>query len=71
MYGDWKTTVVPLDVVSGIVQQLSEVAQHTTSASNAMLHLVVEITQLMEMRTRDTTTVVEALAAVGVRSGAP
>ena len=38
--------IVPVDVVSGIVQQLSEVSQHTTQASNAMGHLVAEITQL-------------------------
>ena len=35
MSGDGKTTVVPVEVVSGIVRQLSEVSQHTTSASNA------------------------------------
>ena len=40
---DGKTTVVPLDVVSGIVQQLSWVSQHSTSASNAMRRLVSEI----------------------------
>ena len=61
MSGDGKTTVVPVDVVSGIVQQLSEVLQHTTQAWNAMRHLVVEITKLREM----------ALAAVCTRSGSP
>ena len=58
-------------MVSGIVQQLSEVSQHTTQASNAIRHLVAEITQLRKMRTRNTTTVVEALAAVCTRSGSP
>ena len=66
--GDGRRTAVPVDAVSGIVQQLSEVSQHTTQASNAMRHLVAEITQLREMRTRDTTTFVEALAAVSTRS---
>ena len=32
----------------GDLQQLSEVSQHTASASNAMRHLVAEITQLRE-----------------------
>ena len=71
MSGDGTTTVEPVDEVSGIVQQLSEVSQHTTQASNTMRHLVAEITQLREMRARDTTTLVEALAAVGWRSGSP
>ena len=56
MSADRETTVV------------SEVSQHTTSASNTMRHLVAEITQLRERRTGNTTTVVEALAAVGARS---
>ena len=68
---DGRNTVVPVDVVSGIVQQLSEVSQHTTSATTAMRHLVAKITKLREMRVRDTTTVVEALAAAGTRSGSP
>ena len=71
MSRDRKTTVVPVYVVQRIVQQLSEVYLHTTSASNAMRRLVAEITLLMEMRTRDTATVVEWLAAVGARSGSP
>ena len=71
MSRDRKTTVVPVYVVQRIVQQLSEVSLHTTSASNAMRRLVAEITLLIEMRTRDTTTVFEALAAVGARSGSP
>ena len=65
MSGEWKTTVVPVDVVSGIVQQLSEVSRHTTTASNAMRHLVAEIAQLRELRSRDATSVAEALATVG------
>ena len=55
--------IVPVDVVHGIVQQLSTVSQHTTSATTAMRHLVSEIAGLREMRTRDTTTMVEALTA--------
>ena len=51
------TDVVPVDVVSGIVRQLTEVSQHTTSASNAMRHLVAEIAQLKELRARDVTSV--------------
>ena len=54
-----------------VVQQLSEVSQHTTSATTAMRHLVAKITKLREMRVRDTTTVVEALTAAGTRSGSP
>ena len=69
MSGDGKTSVVPVDVVSGTVQQLSEVSQHTTSASNATRHLVAEIAQVREMRTRDATKVAEALAAAGPMSG--
>ena len=59
------------DVVQGIVNQLSEVSQHTTSATTAMRHLVAEITNLQEMRAMDTTTVFEVLAAAGMRSGSP
>ena len=43
MSGDGKNPVVPVDVVSGIVQQPSEVSQHTTSVTTAMRHLVAEI----------------------------
>ena len=71
MSWDGKTTLVPVDVVQGIVQQLSEVSQHTTLATTAMRHLVAEIAGLREMRTRDTTTMVEALASASVRSGSP
>ena len=63
--------MVPVDVVQGIVQQLATVLQHTTTANTAMRHLVAEITGLREMRTRDTTTMVEALAGASVRSGSP
>ena len=63
--------MVPVDVVQGSVQQLSTVSQHTTTATTAMRHLVAEITGLREMMTRDTTTMVEALAAASVRSGSP
>ena len=71
MSGEEKPTVVPVDDVSVIVQQLSEVSQHTTSASNAMRHLVAEIAQMRELRSRDATTVAEALAAAGSMSGSP
>ena len=47
MYGE--STVVPVDVVQGIVQQLSTVSQHTTTATTAMRHLVAKITGLREM----------------------
>ena len=63
--------IVPVDVVQGIVQQFATVLQHTTTATTAMRHLAAEIAGLREMRTRDTTTVVEALAAASVRSGVP
>ena len=63
--------VMPVGVMQGIVHQLSEVSQHTTQAWTAMMQLVAEITQLREMTTRDTTTVVEALAAASTRSGSP
>ena len=66
-----ESTVVPVDVVQGIVQQLSTVSQHTTSATTAMRHLVAEIAGLREMRTRDTTTMVEALDSASKRSGSP
>ena len=65
------STIVPVDVVEGIVQQLATVSQHTTSAITAMRHLVSEIAGLRDMRTRDTTTMVEALAGVSVGSGSP
>ena len=63
--------VVPVDVVQGIVQQLATVSQHTSTATTAMIHLVSELAGLREMRTRDTTTMVEALAGASVRSGSP
>ena len=63
--------IVPVDVVQGIVQQLSTVSQRTTSATTAVRHLVSETAWLREMRTRDTTTMVEALAGASVRSGSP
>ena len=69
MSGDGRNPTVPVDVVSGVVEQLSEVSQHTTSATTTMGHLVAEITQLRKRSARDTTTVVEALAAAGTRSG--
>ena len=65
------STIVPVDVVQGIVQQLATVSQHTTSATTAMRHLVSEIAGLRELRQRDTTTMVEALADVTWRSGSP
>ena len=71
MSGDGRNPVVPVDVVPVIVSQLSEVSQHTTSATTAMLHLVAEIAGLLDMRSRDTATMVEALAAASVRSGSP
>ena len=71
MSGEWRNPVVPVDAVQGIVSQLSDVSQHTTSATTAMRHLLAEITQLREMRTGDTTTVVEALSAASTRSGGP
>ena len=63
--------LVPVDVVQGIVQQLSTVSQHTTTATAAMRHLVSEIAGLRDMRQRDTTTMVEALASASTRSGSP
>ena len=42
-----------------------EVVQHTTSASNDMRHFVAEIAQLRELRSRDATTVAEALDDAG------
>ena len=50
MSGADGTTVVPVDVVQGIVQQLSTVSQHTTTATTAMRHLVAEIEGLRDMR---------------------
>ena len=61
--------IVPVDVVQGIVQELAMVSQHTSSARTVMRHLVAEIAGLREMRQRDTTTMVEALAGASVRSG--
>ena len=61
--------IVPVDVVQGIVQQLATVSQHTTTATTAMRHLVSEIAGLRDMRARDTTTMVEALALASVGSG--
>ena len=46
MSGDGRNPVVPVDVVQGIVSQLSEVSQHTTSATTAMRHLVAAIANL-------------------------
>ena len=57
MPGDGRNTVVPVDVMQGIVGQLSEVSQHTTSATTAMRHLVAEIANLREVRTMDATSV--------------
>ena len=63
--------IVPVNVAQGIVQELATVSQHTTSATTAMRHLVAEIAGLRDMRQRDTTTMVEALAGASVRSGSP
>ena len=63
--------IVPVDVVQGIVQQFATVSQHTTTATTAMRHLVSEIAGLRDMRQRDTTMMVEALAGASVRSGSP
>ena len=63
--------IVPVDVVQGIVQQLATVSQHTTTATTAMRHFVAEISGLRVMRTRDTTSMVEALAGASVRGGSP
>ena len=71
MSGDECATVVPVEVVQGIVQQLSTVSQHTTSVTTAMRHLVAEIAGLLKMRSRYTSTMVEALAAASVRSRSP
>ena len=71
MSGDGRNPVVPVDVVQGIVSQLSEVSLHTTYATTAMRHLVAEIANLRELMTRDATSVVEALAAASTRSGSP
>ena len=71
MSGADGSTIVPVDVVQGIVQQLATVSQHTTTATTAMRHLVSEIAGLRDMRTMDTTTMVEALAGAAVRSGSP
>ena len=71
MSGADGSTIVPVDVVQGIVRQLATVSQHTSSATTAMRHLVSEIAGLRDMRQRDTTTMVEALAGASVRSGSP
>ena len=71
MSGEECNTIVPVDVVQGIVQQLATVSQHTTTATTAMRHLVSEIAGLRDMRTSDTMTMVEALAGAAVRSGSP
>ena len=71
MSGEEGPTMVPVDVVQGIVQQLATVSQLTTTATTAMRHLVAEITGLREMRARDTTTMVEALTAASLGSGSP
>ena len=71
MSGGEGTTVVPVDVVQGIVQQLATVSHHNTTATTAIRHFLAEITGLREMRTRDTTTMVEALTAASVRSWSP
>ena len=71
MSGADGNTIVPVDVVQGIVQQLATVSQHTTSATTAMRHLVSKIACLWDMRQRDTTTMVEALAGATGRSGSP
>ena len=71
MSEDDRNQIVPVDVVQGIVQQLSTLSRHTTSATTAMRHLVAEIAGLRDMRSTDTTTMVEALAAASVRSGSP
>ena len=63
--------VVPVDVVSGIVHQLTEVSQHTTSASIVMRDLVAEIAQLNEIRARDVTAVAEVFATIGSRTWSP
>ena len=65
------STIVPVDVVQVIVQQLATVSQHTTTATTAMRHLVSEIACLRDLRQSDTTTMVEALAGASVRSGSP
>ena len=71
MSGADGSTIVPLDVVQGIVQQLATVSQHTSSATTAMRHLVSEIAGLRDLRQRDMTTMVEALAGATGRSGSP
>ena len=71
MSGADSGTIVPVDVVQGIVQQLATVSQHTSSATTAMRHLVSEIAGLRDLRQRDTTTMVEALAGATERSWSP
>ena len=67
MSGADGSTIVPVDVVQGIVQQLATMSQHTSSATTAMRHLVSEIAGLRDLRQRDTTTMVEALAGATER----
>ena len=50
---------------------MTEVAQHSTSAYNAMRYLVAEIAQLKELRARDVTSVAEVFATIGSSSGSP
>ena len=71
MSGADGSTIVLVDVVQGIVQQLATVSQHTSSATTAMRHLVSEIAGLRDLRQRDTTMMVEALAGATGRSGSP
>ena len=71
MSGDGRNPVVPVDMVQGIVHQSSEVSQHTTSATTAMRHLMAEIAGLRDMRSRNNTTMVEALSAASVSGGSP
>ena len=71
MSGADGSTIVPVDVVQGIVQQLATVSQHTSSATTAMRHLVSEIAGLRDLRQMDATTMVEALAEATGRSGSP
>ena len=63
--------IVPVDVVQGIVQELATVSQHTSSATTAMRHLVSEIAGLRDLKQRNTTTMVEALAGATGRSWSP
>ena len=60
-----------MDVVSGIVHQLVDLTQLTTTVSNDMRHLVAVVTQLIELRSEDATSVAEVLVTVGLRSVSP